>query len=102
MTTSTFNVRLDENLRSQATQIFESYGLSPTQAVKLFFNQVVATKTIPLNFEYKKNELERDWLPNLATQQSLLEAHQEYQSGKLERYKTAEEAMQAMQKFANA
>ena len=51
MSTSTFNVRLDDELRTQATQIFEGYGLSPTQAIKLFFNQVVATKAIPLDFD---------------------------------------------------
>lgn len=98
MATSTFNVRMDDELRSQATQIFEGYGLSPTQAIKLFFNQVVTTKTIPLNFEYKKDE----FVPNLATQQAILEARQEYQSGKLPRYKTADEAMQAMAEIANA
>lgn len=97
MTTSTFNVRLDNELRTQATQVFESYGLSPTQAIKLFFNQVVATKTIPLNFEYKKD----DYLPNLATQQSLLEVRQEYQTGNLQRYRTADEAMLAMEQIAN-
>lgn len=56
MTTTNFNVRLDENLRAEAAQILASYGLSPTQAVKLFFNQIVATKKIPLSFDYQATE----------------------------------------------
>ena len=56
MATTNFNVRLDENLRAEATQILASYGLSPTQAIKLFFNQVVATHKIPLSFDYQSIE----------------------------------------------
>lgn len=56
MTTINFNVRIDENLRAEATQILASYGLSPTQAIKLFFNQVVATGKVPLSFDYQATE----------------------------------------------
>ena len=52
MTTSNLNLRIDDTLRSQATEVLASYGLSPTQAIKLFFSQVVATKTVPLSFDY--------------------------------------------------
>lgn len=38
MTTSNLNIRLDDTLRSQATEVLASYGLSPTQAIKLFFS----------------------------------------------------------------
>lgn len=51
-----FNVRIDENLRAEATQILAGYGLSPTQAVKLFFNQVVATHKVPLPFDFQAYE----------------------------------------------
>lgn len=56
MTTKNFSVRLDEDLRVEATQILASYGLSPTQAIKLFFNQVVATHKVPLSFDYQATE----------------------------------------------
>lgn len=46
-----FNVRLDEHLRTEATQILANYGLLPIQAIKLFFNQVVAIHKIPLSFD---------------------------------------------------
>lgn len=56
MTSSNFNVRIDDDLRAEATQILASYGLSPTQAIKLFFNQVVATRKVPLSFDYHATE----------------------------------------------
>ena len=46
-----FNVRLYEHLRTEATQILANYGLLPIQAIKLFFNQVVAIHKIPLSFD---------------------------------------------------
>ena len=51
MATTNFNVRLDEHLRTEATQILANYGLLPIQAIKLFFNQLVATHKIPLSFD---------------------------------------------------
>lgn len=56
MTTKNLSVRLDEDLRVEATQILASYGLSPTQAIKLFFNQVVTTHKVPLSFDYQATE----------------------------------------------
>lgn len=53
MPTTNFSVRIDENLRDEATQILAGYGLSPTQAIKLFFNQVVATRKVPLSFDFQ-------------------------------------------------
>lgn len=91
MTTSNFNVRLDDNLRAEATQILAGYGLSPTQAIKLFFNQVVATKKVPLSFDYQADiekkpsakllraiaELENDDVPTYDNVEALLKAHHE-------------------------
>lgn len=50
---SNLNIRLDDNLRAEATQILAGYGLTPSQAVKLFFNQIVATHKVPLSFEFQ-------------------------------------------------
>ena len=89
MATTNFNVRMDEELRTQATQVFESYGLSPTQAIKLFFNQVVKTNKIPLAFDYNEND---SYEPNATT----LRALAEIQANQAERYATPDDAMQAM------
>ncbi|MFB6348927.1 type II toxin-antitoxin system RelB/DinJ family antitoxin [Moraxella sp. ZJ142] len=53
MASSNLNIRIDDNLRIEATQVLADYGLSPTQAIKLFFNQVVATRKVPLSFDYQ-------------------------------------------------
>lgn len=68
MTTSTFNLRLDDELRHQATEVLSDYGLTPTQAIKLFFNQIVRTKAVPLSFDY-----EQEKRPNKATQRAIEE-----------------------------
>ncbi len=52
MATSHLNIRIDSELRNQASIVFENYGLTPAQAIKLFFNQVVSTNQIPLSFDY--------------------------------------------------
>ncbi|MFT8736823.1 MAG: type II toxin-antitoxin system RelB/DinJ family antitoxin [Zymomonas mobilis] len=68
MAATNFNLRLDKALRDRAFPVFERYGLSAAQAFKLFLNQVAETKTIPLSFDYAKDE------PNAITQKAMLEA----------------------------
>ena len=53
MTTTNYNIRLDQELRDRAFSVFESYGLTPSQAIKLFLNQVAETNTVPLSFDYQ-------------------------------------------------
>ncbi|QIW15245.1 addiction module antitoxin [Pasteurellaceae bacterium RH1A] len=47
-----FNMRLDNNLRGRAYPILEQYGLTPSQAVRMFFNQIANTGKIPLSFDW--------------------------------------------------
>ncbi len=70
MTTTNFNLRLEKDLRDRAFSVFERYGLTASQAFKLFLNQVAETNTIPLTFDYQAQE------PNQATQKAILEALQ--------------------------
>lgn len=53
MTTTNYNVRLDKDLKDRAFSVFESYGLTPSQAIRLFLNQVADTNTVPLSFDYQ-------------------------------------------------
>ena len=53
MTTTNYNIRLDQELRDNAFSVFESYGLTPSQAIKLFLTQVAQTNTVPLSFDYQ-------------------------------------------------
>ncbi|WP_439242981.1 type II toxin-antitoxin system RelB/DinJ family antitoxin [Lonepinella sp. BR2474] len=48
------NIRVDTDLKNQAAAILANFGLSHTQAVKLFFNQIVATRKVPLSFDYER------------------------------------------------
>lgn len=47
-----FNMRLDNNLRGRAYPILEQYGLTPSQAVRMFFNQIAQTGKVPLSFDW--------------------------------------------------
>ena len=53
MTTTNYNVRLDQDLKDRAFSVIESYGLTPSQAIRLFLNQVADTNAVPLSFDYQ-------------------------------------------------
>ncbi len=91
MATTNYNIRLDDNLRERAFAVFESYGLSPSQAIKLFLNQVADTRTVPLSFDYKAAVESH----NEATRQSLIAAREEFKTAK--RYNSLEEMMRDIQ-----
>ena len=57
-------VRVDDELKKEATAIFNELGLDMTTAVKLFLKQSVLTKSIPFKLglyerEYSKEEVEQ-------------------------------------------
>jgi len=56
MATKMMHVRLDENLKQQATEALAKVGLSPSQAVRLFFNRVVAEQGYPLALKVPNEE----------------------------------------------
>ncbi len=39
--------RIDENLKEEAEEVFESMGLSPQSAIKLFYRQTVIRRRLP-------------------------------------------------------
>lgn len=55
-------VRVDDDLKKEATAIFNELGLDMSTAVKLFLKQSVLTKSIPFKLaldEYSKKEVEQ-------------------------------------------
>lgn len=55
-------VRVDDQLKKEATEIFNELGLDMSTAVKLFLKQSVLTKSIPFKLaldEYSKKEVEQ-------------------------------------------
>lgn len=88
MTSYTF--RLDPELKEQAFSIFRSYGLNPAQALKMILQQVVSTKSIPVQLDYQPNE-------------TTIRAMQDALSGKVESVEAenVEELIKKMQRVAN-
>ena len=55
-------VRVDDDLKKEATAIFNELGLDMSTAAKLFLKQSVLTKSIPFKLaldEYSKDEVEQ-------------------------------------------
>lgn len=57
--TEVYQVRLDSQEKKQAFAVFKQLGITPAQAVRLFFKQVVLTKSIPFSIENKSINLEQ-------------------------------------------
>ncbi|MGO3386006.1 MAG: type II toxin-antitoxin system RelB/DinJ family antitoxin, partial [Acinetobacter guillouiae] len=49
--TEVYQVRLDSQEKKLAFAVFKQLGITPAQAVRLFFKQVVITKSIPFAIE---------------------------------------------------
>ncbi len=94
MKTINYNLRLDKELKDRAFSVFNSYGLTPSQAIKLFLNQVAKTQVIPLNFNWKQERI-----LNAETEKAIMEMEAERDTAEV--YETLEEALNAMKKIAN-
>lgn len=57
--TEVYQVRLDSQEKKQAFAVFKQLGITPAQAVRLFFKQVVITKSIPFSIENQNINLEQ-------------------------------------------
>lgn len=59
MASSNFNMNFDPVVRQQFAEILAVYGLTIPQAFKLFANEVIHTKTIPLSFNWRAEQEKR-------------------------------------------
>ncbi|MFT4021550.1 MAG: type II toxin-antitoxin system RelB/DinJ family antitoxin [Acinetobacter sp.] len=57
--TEVYQVRLDSQEKKQAFAVFKQLGITPAQAVRLFFKQVVLTKSIPFAIENQNINMEQ-------------------------------------------
>lgn len=83
-----FNMRLDNNLRQRAYPILEQYGLTPSQAVRMFFNQIAQTGKVPLSFDWADTN---QTVLNAKTQAHLQKTQQEFANGEFTICKNSEE-----------
>lgn len=51
---SSLTIRLDSELKSDATKVVEHYGLDLSSVIRAFFTQIVNTNSIPLSFDYEE------------------------------------------------
>lgn len=58
--TEVYQVRLDVHEKKQAFAVFKQLGISPAQAIRLFFRQVVVTRSIPFPIEHGVSALDQD------------------------------------------
>lgn len=52
---TTYQIRIDEKEKQETFAVFNDLGISPAQAVKMFFAQVRSTRSIPFPIEHKPN-----------------------------------------------
>ena len=57
--TEVYQVRLDSHEKKQAFAVFKQLGMTTAQAVRLFFKQVVLTKSIPFAIENPNINIEQ-------------------------------------------
>ena len=54
MPSSTLTIRIDSDLKEDASKVIEHYGLDLSSAVRVFLTQIVNTNTIPVAFNYEQ------------------------------------------------
>lgn len=87
--TSMIHVRVDDDIKAQATETLASMGLTVSDAVRVFLTRVVAEKQMP--FAVK--------VPNLASQEAITEAEEIIKSRKF-RFSRAAELFHELEKGA--
>lgn len=89
-----FNMNFDPVVKQQFAEILAEYGLTVPQAFKLFANQVIKTKVVPLTFDWKANEAVQQEYQLNENIIALLEQNQiEQLQGKSTKYRTIDDMM---------
>jgi DNA-damage-inducible protein J len=70
--TAMLHVRMDEDVKAQATQALAAMGLSTSDAVRLLFHRIAADQAFPLELK----------VPNAQTREAIAEADEIMRSGK--------------------
>ena len=71
MCTTTLHLRLDEDMKNQASDVFEHLGLDLSTAIRIFLRRSIAVDGMP--FELKNNRSEWDKMPCSWTVEELKE-----------------------------
>lgn len=71
MASSMLHVRVDEDVKAQATKALAAMGLSASDAVRLLFHRIIADQAFPLELK----------VPNAETRAAMAEAEEIARSG---------------------
>lgn len=52
---TTYQIRIEDDLRNDSFELFRRLGLTPAQAIKMFLRQAVNTQSLPIPMTYKPN-----------------------------------------------
>lgn len=92
MATSMLHVRMDDQLKAQATETLAAIGLSAAEAVRLFFHRIVAEQAFPLELK----------VPNAETRAAMEESRQlmeDMKAGRVQpRFRNAEEMFASLER----
>ena len=53
---ATINVRMDVQTKSKALKILDLLGMTPSEAINLFFKQIIYTQSIPFDVKLPNKE----------------------------------------------
>lgn len=92
MATTMLHVRMDEQLKAQATAALDAIGLSTADAVRLLFHRIVADQAFPLELK----------VPNAETRAAMEESRKMMEAIKAgrakPRFKNADEMFAALER----
>lgn len=86
-TTTMLRVRVDENIKAQATETLAAMGLTVSDAIRMFLTHVVADQELPFALK----------TPNAATRAAMAEASEMIKSQRA-RFATADELFDDLEK----
>ncbi len=95
MSTVNYNIRLDKDLKENSAQVFNDYGISLSQGIKMILTQIVKTKEIPVSLDYCNTVNEQ-------TKQDLLQSMAEFEAGQCDTIQTesVEDALKQLTEIA--
>jgi DNA-damage-inducible protein J len=86
ITRSTVQVRIDENIKKPAEILLKQLGIKPSQAINMFYRQIIINEGIPFNITLSK-------MPNIETSQVIKDVEQ---NKNLQEYNNFEDAFKGL------
>lgn len=75
---SNINIRVNDDLKKQASDLFEYFGMSLSQAITLFLKQAVNTSSIP--FEIKAPQFSDEMMESIKEADEMKKHPEKYKS----------------------